>query len=208
MRLYYHPMSSNSRRVAMTVKLLGTPVELVEVDLLDEGARRRLFEINPNGMVPVLEDGDLMLWESCAIMQYLTEQAHEQELYPQDTRARADINRWMFWAAQHFSPAVGVLTWEHAWKGITGGGEADPKEVARGEQDFHKFAAVLDGHVAGRQWIAGKSLSLADIAIAAPLMYIEAGRLPVAGYPNMLAWFERCEALDVWRETEVELLTV
>lgn len=61
MRLYHFPSSSNSRRVVMTAHLLGTPLELVAVDLMDEGVRRRLVEMNPNGMVPILEDGDLLL---------------------------------------------------------------------------------------------------------------------------------------------------
>lgn len=207
MRLYHHPMSSNARRVVITAALLRMPLELVEVDLLDEGARRRLAEINPNGMVPVLEDGDLMLWESCAIMQYLAELAPDQELYPQDVRARADVNRWMFWACQHFAPAVGVLTWEHAWKGMTGNGAADAAEVARGEQEFCKFAAVLDNHLAQRQWVAGKAMSLADVTLAAPLMYIEVGRLPVVQFPSLMAWFERIRALDAWQKTDVQLLS-
>ncbi len=207
MRLFHHPMSSNSRRVVMTAQLLGVPLELIEVDLMDEGARRRLHEINPNGMVPVLEDGDLLLWESCAIMQYLADTSAEQTLYPQDARARADVSRWMFWAHQHFAPAIGVLTWEHAWKGMTGNGPAEPSEVARGEREVRKFAAVLDGHLAGREWLAGKSLSLADLAVAPPLMYREAGRLPLDGLPNLAAWFARVQALAAWKQTDVQLLT-
>lgn len=203
MRLYHHPISSNARRTVMTAHLLGTPLELVEVDLMDEGARRRLGEINPNGMVPVLQDGDFLLWESCAIMQYLAELQPEQTLYPQDARARADINRWMFWACQHFAPAIGALTWEHAWKGITGAGAADPLEVARGEREVHKFAAVLDQHLKGRDWIAGQALSLADLAVAPPLMYIDLARLPVAAYPNLMAWLERMKRLDAWKTTDV-----
>ncbi len=204
MRLYHHPISSNARRVVMTARLLGAPVELVEVDLMDEGARRRLGEINPNVMVPVLEDGDFLLWESCAIMQYLAELHPDRALYPQDARAKADVSRWMFWAGQHFGPAVGVLTWEHTWKGMTGNGAADPAEVARGEREFVKFAGVLDRHLAGREWLAGKALTLADIAVAPARMYIEAGRLPVAGFPNMLAWLERIRKLDAWAQTEVK----
>ncbi len=203
MRLYHHPFSSNARRAVMAAHLLGTPLELVEVDLMDEGARRRLGEINPNAMVPVLQDGELLLWESCAIMQYLAELQPEQTLYPQDARARADVNRWMFWACQHFSPAVSVLTWEHAWKGMTGNGEADAAEVARGESAVRRFAAVLEQHLSSREWIAGKALSLADIAIAPPLMYIDIGRLPVAGMPNLMAWLERIKALTAWKLTDV-----
>ena len=204
MRLYHHPFSSNSRRAVMVAQLLGIPLELVEVDLADEGAVCRLGDINPNKMVPVLQDGDFLLWESCAIMQYLAELQPEPTLYPQDARARADVNRWLFWASQHFSPAVGVLTWERAWKGMIGEGPANAAEVARGEREVRKFAGVLDQHLKGRDWIAGRALSLADIAIAPPLMDIAVADLPVLGLPNLMAWLERIKALEAWKQTDVE----
>ena len=204
MRLYHHPFSSNCRRVVMAAQLLGMPLELVEVDLADEGAVRRLGEINPNKMLPVLQDGDFQLWESCAIMQYLAELQPEQTLYPQDARARADVNRWLFWACQHFSPAVGVLTWERAWKGMIGEGPANGAEVARGEREVRKFAGVLEQHLNGCDWIAGRTISLADIAIAPTLMYIEVAELPVRGFPNLMAWLERIKVLEAWKLTDVE----
>ena len=203
MRLYNNPLSSNARRVLLTAHVLGVPLELVEVNLKDEAARKRLREVNPNGKLPVLEDGNFTLWESCAIMQYLADQAPDQELYPQDARARADINRWMFWACQHFAPAVGVLTFENIWKAMRGMGEADPRELARGERELLQFGAVLDAQLEGREWVTGKSLSLADLAIAPSLMYIERGRLPLERFPNLMAWFERIKALEAWQQTDV-----
>ncbi len=204
MRLFNHPLSSNGRRVAMAARLLDIKLDVVEVDLGDEAAVRRLKEINPNGMVPVLEDGDLTLSESCAIMQYLTDLSPGQQLYPSEPRARADVSRWMFWACQHFFPAVGVLTYENIWKGMVGLGEADPREVARGERDFHQFATVLDNHLRDRSWVAGQSLSLADLAIAPALMYTGPGKLPVQGYANVLRWFQRIEAMDAWKQTHAQ----
>jgi glutathione S-transferase len=94
MRLFHSPLSSNARRVLITLHHLGLAVEMINVDLLDQGDRRRLAELNPNGKVPVLQDGDFVLWESCAIMQYLADLTPHQTLYPQDPRARADVNRW------------------------------------------------------------------------------------------------------------------
>lgn len=68
MRLYHHAISSNSRRVMLAAEHMGTPLDLVEVDLFGADDRRRLAEINPNNKLPVLQDGDFTLWESCAIM--------------------------------------------------------------------------------------------------------------------------------------------
>jgi glutathione S-transferase len=203
MRLYNSPLSSNSRRVRLTAHVLGVQLEVIDVDLLDEGDRKRLREVNPNGKLPVLEDGAFTLWESCAIMQYLADQTPDQELYPLDPQARADINRWMFWACEHFAPAVGVMTFENIWKGMIGMGEADPRDLARGERELLQFGAVLDAQLEGREWVTGKALSLADLAIAPPLMYLERGRLPLDRFPNLMAWFERIKALEAWQQTEV-----
>lgn len=206
MRLYHHPMSSNARRALMTAIHLGLSLELAEVDLMNADDRRRLGELNPNGKLPVLADGGLLLWESCAIMQYLAEQVPGQTLYPSAPQERADVNRWLFWAAQHFSPAIAVLAWERAWKGMTGNGAADPLEEARGERELHACAVVLDAHLAQRDWLCGNALSLADFAVAAPLMYSEAVRLPLAQYAHLQAWFARVQQLRTWQETQVDLI--
>ena len=206
MRLYHHPMSSNARRALMTAIHLGLSLELAEVDLMNADDSRRLGELNPNGKLPVLADGSLLLWESCAIMQYLAEQVPGQTLYPSAPQERADVNRWLFWAAQHFSPAIAVLAWERAWKGMTGNGAADPLEEARGERELHACAVVLDAHLAQRDWLCGNALSLADFAVAAPLMYSEAVRLPLAQYAHLQAWFARVQQLRAWQETQVDLI--
>jgi glutathione S-transferase len=201
MRLFYNPMSSNSRRVTMAAIHLGLDLELVEINLMSEADRRRLAEINPNNKIPVLEDDGFLLWESGAIMQYLADCMPGQKIYPQDPTCRADVNRWIFWSCQHFSPAVGVLVWEQVWKKFVHGTDADPVELARGKRDLEKFAGTLDAHLAGRQWLAGDAVSLADYAVAAPLMYKDRARLPLDQYQNLLAWFGRVEQLDAWIQT-------
>ena len=124
---------------------------------------------------------------------------------PQEAQVRADVNRWMFWACQHYSPAIGVLTWENIWKGMTGNGEADPQEVARGTDEVHTYGTVLDTHLAERQWLVGDTLTLADIAVAAPMMYIDRAKVPLRGFPNIMRWFAQIEQLDAWKQTQVQI---
>jgi len=206
MRLYHHPISSNSRRVMMAAIHLDVQLDLSEISLMDAGDRRRLAELNPNGMLPVLQDGEFILWESCAIMQYLADTtAGGAALYPRDPAQRADVNRWMLWACQHFAPAISVLTWENIWKGMTGGGARDPLEVARGTYDLTRHAAVLDRHLRAHAWVAGDALSLADFALAAPLMYTQQARLPLDGYIHLAAWHACIRQLPAWRQTEKDL---
>lgn len=214
MRLYFNPMSTNARRATMTAHHLGLVraedagtgprVELVLVDL-GKGEQRQpgYLKLNPNGRVPTLEDGTFALSESHAIMQYLADLTPGQTVYPTELRARADVNRWLFWNAHHFQPAVSVLRWEHQVKRFLGQGEADPNEVARGERLVHQCAQVLDAHLAGREWIAQDRLTLADLAIATPLAGAAQAKLPIEGYANIAAWMGRMQELPAWKKTSL-----
>ncbi|MDQ1922757.1 glutathione S-transferase family protein [Massilia pseudoviolaceinigra] len=202
MRLFHNSLSSNARRVLMAAEQLGLPLDIVNVDLMSEGDRTRLHEINPNGKLPVLQDGDFLLWESCAIMQYLCDITPGQQLYPHDARVRADVNRWLFWGSQHFAETVSILSFENLWKGMIGMGDADPAEVARAEGELRRLGAVLDGHLAQRDWLVGEALSLADIAVVAPLMYLDQARLPLGDFVHLMRWFDRLRQLDLWKNTE------
>jgi glutathione S-transferase len=203
MRLYYHPLSSNSRRVMMTAIHLNVRLERVVVDLLrGEHKTPEYLQLNPNGKVPFLDDEGFHLWESHAIMQYFADKSPGQAVYPEDIRARADVNRWLFWSAYHFTPAVGFISRERVSKRMVGGsGGPDPIEIERGEALLTAAARVLDAHLAGKQWITQGKLTLADLAIASPLMHTAAAQLPVLEYENMQAWFARVQALDAWKKS-------
>jgi glutathione S-transferase len=202
MRLYHHPNSFNARRAVMTALHLASPVELVFVDLQQGEQRQPQFlKLNPNHRVPVLEDDGFILWESHAIMQYLADKTPRQSVYPAETRARADVNRWLFWCGQHLSPAVAILNWENVIKGILGLGAAEPAELRRGEQLVREFAGVLDAHLAGREWICGDALSLADLAIATPFATTVPAKLPVGDLSHLKRWFAAMQQLEAWKRT-------
>ena len=201
MRLYYHPASGSARRVTLAAVHMGTPLELVEVNLMDAGDRRRLAEINPNNKVPVLQDSDFLLWESGAIMQYLADRTHGQDLYPDNIMIRADINRWMMWGVQHFAPPISTLCFENIWKGMSGRGGPDAAEIDRASRLIAQFAAVLEQHLAGRDWVVGDTLTLADLALAPSLTYIQQAKLPVTQFPKLMAWLGRVSQLDAWKQT-------
>ena len=204
MRLYHHPMSTNSRRVRMAAIALGVELDLVLVDL-SKGEQKgpEFLRLNPNGRVPLLEDDGFYLDESHAIMQYLAERTPGQSLLPAAAQARADVCRWLFWSAQHFQPAVGVLRWEHVVKPLLGRGPADAKEVERGERLFVECAAVLEARLAQQRWVTQGALTLADLALAATLTLAERARLPLEPHPGIRAWFERVRELPAWKRTDV-----
>ncbi len=204
MRLYHNPLSSNARRAVVTAFALGRKdVELMFVDLA-KGQQRtpEYLKMNPMGKVPLLDDDGFQLTESHAIMAYLADGTPGQTLYPTELRARADVNRWMFWNAHHFAPAVGILGFENMVKRFVGGGDPDPKEVQRGEGLVKQLAGILDDHLATRPWLHGDAPTLADIAVATPLIATVPAKLPVTAFANVQAWYGRIQALDAWKQAE------
>lgn len=203
LKLYSNPRSSSARRVLLTASQLGLELDIVTLtNLMDPAQRADLLKVNPNGRIPVLADGDFLLWESGAIMHYLCEQSPGQTLYPSELKARCDVNRWLFWGGQHWSPAIGVLGFEYWVKAFLNMGEPDPREVARGEREFTRAAAVLDAHLQHREWVSGDSVTLADFALAPALNNWPQIHLPLAGHHNILAWLDRVQALPAWKNTQ------
>lgn len=202
MKLYFHPLSGSSRRALMTAIHLKAPVDKVVVDL-SKGEQRGAPHLarNPNGRVPVLEDGDTLLWESRAIMQYLADKTPGQTLYPTEPMARADVNRWLFWDAAHMNQATTALVHEHFVNPVVKGIPTDPALVARAEALFHTSAAILDEQLAGNEWITQKRLTLADYAIGAEFALAGPAKFPLASYANIQAWVARVQELPAWKET-------
>lgn len=202
MKLYQNPMSPPCRRVLATAYHLNSPIEM---QLIDFGSgftsKPEYLKMNPNGAVPLLSDGDFQLWESNAIMQYLCEKEGNTDLFPQDLKTRSDISRWTYWSAYHFGPATGTYTWENLVKKMLNMGEPDQDALKSAAEDFHKYAAVLDQHLADHPFACGKTMTLADFTLGSNVMYAEASQLPWGKYANIQAWYKRLEGTDAWKKS-------
>ncbi len=201
MKLYHNPLSPNVRRVRLTAAVLGLELEEKKLDFAKgEHKNPEYLALNPNGAVPTLVDGDFVLTESRAIMQYLASKKPESGLLPRDEAARADVTRWQFWDAAHFSPQLGALGFEKVIKPMMGLGDPDNAKVQEALGNFRRFAAVLDKRLAGKQFIVGNALTIADLTVASSLMYSKQADAPVAEFPNVQAWFSRICELDGWKK--------
>ncbi|MFM8332515.1 MAG: glutathione S-transferase family protein [Candidatus Methylumidiphilus sp.] len=203
MKLYYHPASPFARKALIAASLLGIELETQVVNLFaGEGQSPEFLRLNPQGKVPTLVDGEFALWESNAIVQYLAALAPNPQLAPTDAKSQADILRWQFWETSSFSPACMVYVYENVLKPILGRGAADVEELGKGAEKFHRFAKVLDEHLAAHPWLVGDGLTLADVCVATSLMYAEAGQYPLEDYPHITAWFAKIRQLPAWIATE------
>lgn len=205
MKLYGFPPSPNTRKVHAVALHLGIPIEFQFVDLTKGGSRTPEFlKLNPTGRTPVLVDGELVLWESTAIMQYLA--AHKPSaLWPDSPAAQADVLRWLSWQLAHWSKACEPLVFEKVVKPFMRIGAADPVVVKQAHDVFHKEAAMLDAHLSKRAYMCGEALSLADFSVAAYLPFAQQAQFPLGNYANVRMWYGRMESLPAWQQSAPKL---
>lgn len=202
MKFYTFPLSTNARKVAIAAAHIGLTLEEVYVDLSKQQSRTPEFlKLNPNGKVPVLVDGDFVLWESNAILQYIAGKK-PNGLWPDDARSRADITRWQCWQLAQWNEGTHTLVRENLLKPMAMNMQPDPEAVKRGEDAFNRDAAVLDAQLARHPYLVNDALTLADISIAAHLMHAGPAKMPLAQHKNVQAWFARIEALPAWQQTQ------
>jgi len=201
MRLHVFPPSPRATKVLALAFHLDLDFEMRIVNLFKgEQHTREYAALNRNERMPTLEDGDFMLWESNAILFYLASKCPERGLWPTGPRAQADVLRWLQWETAHWSPACTPMAFERVVKKLSGRGEPDPAEVARGEQEFHRFAPVLDERLHGRSWLVGDALTIADFAIGSTLIMAVPAQYPLAKYPEISRWYAGVAALPGWQK--------
>lgn len=206
MKLYSIHNSNNCRRVNATIAHLGLTVEVVEPSLANGDLKKAEYiAMNPNGKVPLLVDGDLELWESRAIMQYLATKKPGNELWPADPQKQADIARWQFWEAAHLGRGTGPFAFENLFKPLFMKQEADPAALAAGEKEFHATAPILNAHLENHPFLVGGALTLADFSVGACFSFAEPSRLPWDGYTHIKAWWGRMNEVPAWSSTAPKL---
>jgi glutathione S-transferase len=152
--------------------------------------------------MPTFKDDDYVLWESNAIMQCLALKKPQSGLLPADEKARLDVTRWQFWDLAHWDPACVVFVFEYIVKPrLLGMQEPDMAALAKGTEAFHRSAKVLDGHLKGRRFVTGDTLTLADFSLAAGMIYADAAHMPVAPYAEIKRWYGAVSALPSWQKT-------
>jgi len=147
-------------------------------------------KLNPNGLVPTLEEDGFVLWESHTIVRYLCAKHSMGRLCPSDLRVRADAERWMDWAFT-FQGAMRNVFW-----GLirTPPEKRDAKAIEEGARKSAELAGMLDRALAGRAYVAGDAFTMGDIPIGAEVQRWLRVPIERPKMPNVEAWFERLRA--------------
>ncbi|MGB8843847.1 MAG: glutathione S-transferase family protein [Aliidongia sp.] len=185
----YGPAWSRANRVLWLAAELGLEFEHVPTDLWGGAHKQPEFlALNPNGRVPVLVDGDLVLSESLAINLYLAKQ-RRSSLYPQDAASEARIWQWTIWAASDIEmPLITALV----HRVIRDEPERDHVAADTAEERLQRGFKVLELIFAERPYLLGDGFTLADLNLAGVLLYAEPARIGFARYPHLADWRRRC----------------
>lgn len=188
MKLYDGALSGNCYKIRLFLSLLGLEHEIVPIDLATGDNRSpEYLKKNPRGQIPVLEDGDITIWDSQAILVYLARRYGGEDWLPLEPGPMAAVMQWL-------AVAENELLF----------GLARARAVKKFGRDFDLAACqqygtaglrVLDGHLQTRQWLAGDRPTVADVACFPYVALAPEGEIPLDGYAGALAWIDRIKAL-------------
>lgn len=204
MKLYCHPASTTSRPVMLFAAENGVPLELQVVDLFTGEHYQPPFEaVNPNHLVPVLEDGDFRLTESSAILKYLADKTGSP-LYPRDLQARARVNERMDWVNTQLCRdlAYGTVYPQIFPLHKRRSDEAQAAQLQWGCERAQGWLKVMDQHWlgGGQRFLCGDAMTIADYFASSFVALAELVGSDLSAYPNVRAWLQRMKALPHWAE--------
>ncbi|MEM7058064.1 MAG: glutathione S-transferase [Pseudomonadota bacterium] len=191
-KLYCFAQSGNAYKVALALELAGADWEPVFVDFFKGQHRTPEFaEINPMAEVPVLEYAGNTLTQSGAILDFLTDML--DAFKPSD---RTEALRWMFW--DNHKLTSNLATWRFLVN-FAPEQMRNPDVIAFTKGRAVTALKVLDAHLADREWIVGKSLSIVDLSCQGYVHYTDEYDFKWSSVPNVVAWRKRIQALPGWK---------
>jgi len=190
--------SSNVQKVLWCCAELGIPFEREDVGgPFGKNRTPDYLALNPNGLVPTIDDDGFVLWESNAIVRYLCGKHGDGNLMPRDRRQRANADRWMDWQQTTLGPPMGVL-----FRALIKSPPDDlaPSEIEAAMQKAVPAWRMLEAQLGGRLFVAGEALTMADIALgnAVHRWYSLPRERP--DMPGIAAWYARLNERPAYRE--------
>ena len=202
MKIYYHPVSTTCRPLMLFAAESGLDIDFKVVDLFTGEHRQPAYAaINPNCVVPVLEDGDFRLTESSAILKYLADKTGSPA-YPSDPRKRARVNEMMDWFNTGLYRDLGYgfiypQVFPHHRRSTD---ELQTGTLAWGKEKAQGWLKILDENLIGSRstYLCGSEITIADYFGASILTLGELIRCSYSDYPNVRRWLGNMKALPSW----------
>ena len=204
MKLYYHPASTSCRPAMLYAAEAGIPLDYQLVDIFTGEQYGKPFEsVNPNHLIPVLEDGSFRLTEVSAILKYLADKTGSPG-YPKDLQQRARVNERMDWFNTQFYRDWGYgLIYPQLFPHLKRPSDEQQKGVvAWGKERSKGWLKILDQNLIGSRnaYVCGDQVTLADYLGAAYVTAGEAVRCQFSDYPNVSRWLANMKKGKNWEK--------
>lgn len=205
LKIWGRDNSINVMKVLWACEELGLPYERVDLGGAFGGNDEPAYlAMNPNGRVPTIQDGDTILWESNVCVRYLAHTYGRPGLWPADEAARWRAEQWMDWQQTALNPTLGPLFWQLV---RTRPAERDPAVIETLEATCAQKVAVLDGHLAHHDFVAGAAFSMGDIPLGCAIYRWLAFDIARPAAPNVERWYRRLTERAGYRKHVVKPMT-
>ena len=196
--VYGRATSSNVQAVLWGLAELDLRFERLDYGHVYGGTDTPEFgAMNPNRRVPVIRDGDLVLWESCAILRYLAGRYGRFPFWPEDPVARAPVDMWAEWGKTTFASSFSTIFWQLVWTPVARrDGAALDAALARTDANL----AILEAQLGDNPFVMGRDFTLADIVIGHLLYRYYTLEIPRAARPTLAAYYARLAERPAYRE--------
>ena len=190
----YGPKQSSSFRCLWVAEELGVPYENISIDMkAGEHKSSEFLAMNPNGKVPVLKNGDFVLWESLAIASYLVDK-EGSDLGGANAEERALVWQWTLWALIHLAqPLEKVMSYK--WMNKP---EDEGADEARGR--LPQWFGILNTALEGKEYLIANRFTLADISVTSVAMYANFIGYDLSAYPHVVAWLQRINQREAFKK--------
>jgi len=198
-KIWGRTSSGNVKKTLVVADELGVPYERIDAGMhfgvVDTPEYRSL---NPNGRIPTIQDGDVVLWESNSICRYLCMQYGGEAIYPADPAARAGIDRWLDWLLSTVIPLDVPVFWGTI---RTPPEKQDKAAIAEAAKKLGAAFGILDAQLSGKKFLGGERYMLSDLILGIfAHRYLANPHIERPDQPNLKAWYERMRVLPVYKK--------
>jgi len=198
LKIWGRANSSNVKKVTWLCEEIGLPYERIDAGLAFGVVNTPEYrKLNPNGLVPTIDDDGYILWESNAIVRYLAAKHAAGTLWPTDLKVRADADRWMDWSATTLAPAFIPVFMALV---RTPPEKRNPQVIEDGTKKTAEVLARLDAALAGRNFVIGDQFSMADIAFGGVVYLVNNVAFDRPKLANFDAWYARISARPAFKK--------
>ena len=191
LKLYDFPISGNCYKVRLLCSMLNVDLDRIRIDSTTGETQTEEFKrINPRGQIPVLVDGETIIWDSMAILVYLARRFDAGEWLPSDALGEARVMQWLAVAENELLYGLGRARMAVLFN--------KPFDLAACHKEAESGLQAMESRLAGHDWLAGERPTIAEPACYPYVALAHQGRVDLDPYPDVRAWLTRVEQLPGW----------